>query len=56
MKVFLSSTAQDLVAYRKVADATILRLSQGCASIATSAKKYQAGTDAPGRVRKCSPA
>src|SRR5712692_4169204 len=28
MKVFLSSTAQDLVAYRKVADDTILRLSQ----------------------------
>ena len=28
MKVFLSSTAQDLVAYRQVADDTILRLSQ----------------------------
>src|ERR1044071_5091719 len=28
MKVFLSSTAQDLVAYRKVADDTILRMSQ----------------------------
>lgn len=28
MKVFLSSTAQDLTAYRKVADDTILRLSQ----------------------------
>ena len=28
MKVFLSSTAQDLIAYRKVADDTILRLSQ----------------------------
>lgn len=28
MKVFLSSTAQDLVAYRRVADDTILRLSQ----------------------------
>jgi hypothetical protein len=28
MKVFLSSTAQDLGAYRKVADDTILRLSQ----------------------------
>jgi hypothetical protein len=28
MKVFLSSTAQDLVAHRKVADDTILRLSQ----------------------------
>lgn len=28
MKVFLSSTALDLVAYRKVADDTILRLSQ----------------------------
>ena len=28
MKVFLSSTAQDLVAYRQVADETILRLSQ----------------------------
>ena len=28
MKVFLSSTAEDLVAYRKVADDTILRLSQ----------------------------
>jgi tetratricopeptide (TPR) repeat protein len=28
VKVFLSSTAQDLVAYRKVADDTILRLSQ----------------------------
>ena len=28
MKIFLSSTAQDLVAYRKVADDTILRLSQ----------------------------
>jgi len=28
MKVFLSSTAQDLVAYRSVADDTILRLSQ----------------------------
>lgn len=28
MKVFLSSTAQDLDAYRKVADDTILRLSQ----------------------------
>jgi tetratricopeptide (TPR) repeat protein len=28
MKVFLSSTAQDLVAYRNVADDTILRLSQ----------------------------
>src|SRR5215470_8382182 len=28
MKVFLSSTAQDLVAWRKVADDTILRLSQ----------------------------
>jgi hypothetical protein len=26
--VFLSSTAQDLVAYRQVADDTILRLSQ----------------------------
>jgi len=28
MKVFLSSTAQDLVAYRRVADDTILRMSQ----------------------------
>ena len=28
MKVFLSSTAVDLVAYRQVADDTILRLSQ----------------------------
>ena len=28
LKVFLSSTAQDLVAYRRVADDTILRLSQ----------------------------
>ena len=28
MKVFLSSTAQDLVAYRQMADDTILRLSQ----------------------------
>ena len=28
MKVFLSSTAEDLVAYRKVADDTILRMSQ----------------------------
>ena len=28
MKVFLSSTAQDLVAHRQVADDTILRLSQ----------------------------
>src|SRR5215470_1486541 len=28
MKVFLSSTAQDLTAYRQVADDTILRLSQ----------------------------
>jgi hypothetical protein len=28
MKIFLSSTAQDLVAYRKVADDTILRMSQ----------------------------
>ena len=28
LKVFLSSTAQDLVAYRKVADDTILRMSQ----------------------------
>jgi len=28
MKVFLSSTAQDLVAYRQVADDTILRVSQ----------------------------
>jgi hypothetical protein len=28
MKVFLSSTAQDLVAYRKVADDTMLRMSQ----------------------------
>jgi hypothetical protein len=28
MKVFLSSTAQDLEAYRRVADDTILRLSQ----------------------------
>jgi tetratricopeptide (TPR) repeat protein len=28
MKVFLSSTAQDLVAYRKVADDTILRMSE----------------------------
>lgn len=28
MKVFLSSTAQDLVAYRKVADDTLLRMSQ----------------------------
>ena len=28
MKVFLSSTALDLVAYRQVADDTILRLSQ----------------------------
>jgi hypothetical protein len=28
MKVFLSSTAQDLLAYRQVADDTILRLSQ----------------------------
>ena len=28
MKVFLSSTAQDLVAYRQVADDTIRRLSQ----------------------------
>ena len=28
MKVFLSSTAQDLGAYRQVADDTILRLSQ----------------------------
>jgi hypothetical protein len=28
MKVFLSSTAQDLVAHRRVADDTILRLSQ----------------------------
>src|SRR4051794_6891677 len=27
MKIFLSSTAQDLVAYRKVADDTILRMS-----------------------------
>jgi hypothetical protein len=28
MKVFLSSTAQDLTVYRQVADDTILRLSQ----------------------------
>jgi hypothetical protein len=28
MKVFLSSTAQDLVTYRQVADDTILRMSQ----------------------------
>ena len=28
MKVFLSSTAQDLLAYRQVANDTILRLSQ----------------------------
>ena len=28
MKVFISSTAQDLVAYRKLADDTVLRLSQ----------------------------
>lgn len=33
MKVFLSSTALDLEAYRKVADETILRLSQQCVAM-----------------------
>ena len=33
MKVFLSSTAVDLVAYRQVADDTILRLSQQAVSM-----------------------
>jgi hypothetical protein len=34
MKVFLSSTAQDLIAYRQVANDTILRLSQQAVSMA----------------------